>query len=426
MQIVKNKEQKPNTNYKEAQDLTLLIYKSSRIEFLKKIIPILKNNKPLSLLLSSSSRIYLDESIKKEFKEIIFAENNLPPWDEFNTLIFPLLELNNLSKLVNLIDDTWEIKFILEALQHKKEVLVLSQFLKIPSVLKFKVNGFLKELEKLNIKLIELSNAELSKLDCSAKSGECSSCGSCHKYIQEKVNYVVDAGADRISSTLGINVKKELAGLIDHTLLKPDATSSEIVQMCEEAKKYDFASVCVNPGWVKLAAKCLANSKVLVCTVIGFPLGATTSIAKAMETRDAVANGAQEIDMVINVGALKAGDYELVKEDIKQVVASSNGKIVKVIIEAALLTDNEKVKACLLAKEAGADFVKTSTGFGPGGATVSDVALMRKTVGKYMGVKASGGIRDFQTAQKMIQAGATRIGASASVAIIKGEKLRNN
>jgi deoxyribose-phosphate aldolase len=173
---------------------------------------------------------------------------------------------------------------------------------------------------------------------------------------------------------------------------------------------------------VKLAAECLKGSPVKVCTVIGFPLGATTSVTKALETRDAIANGAEEIDMVINVGALKAGNYELVQKDIEAVVEAAAGKIVKVIIEAALLTDEEKVMACKLSKQACADFVKTSTGFGPGGATAHDIELMRQTVGKYMGVKASGGIRDFETAQKMIKAGATRVGASASVAIVKGEK----
>ncbi|MDQ7822125.1 MAG: deoxyribose-phosphate aldolase [Candidatus Eremiobacteraeota bacterium] len=216
-------------------------------------------------------------------------------------------------------------------------------------------------------------------------------------------------------------MNKELALMIDHTLLKPDATREDVIKLCKEAKQYVFASVCVNPGYVKLSAECLKGSPVKVCTVIGFPLGATTSVTKAMETRDAIANGAEEIDMVINVGALKAGNYDLVEKDIEAVVEAASGYLVKVIIEAALLTDEEKVMACKLSKRAGADFVKTSTGFGPGGATAHDVELMRQTVGKYMGVKASGGIRDFATAQKMIKAGATRVGASASVAIVKGE-----
>ncbi|HOY68142.1 MAG TPA: deoxyribose-phosphate aldolase [Candidatus Ozemobacteraceae bacterium] len=213
----------------------------------------------------------------------------------------------------------------------------------------------------------------------------------------------------------------ELARYIDHTLLKPTATTAEITKLCEEARQSRFASVCVNPAYVALAAKLLSGSGVMVCTVVGFPLGATSSFTKAMETRDAIANGADEIDMVINVGALKSKDFELVKNDIARVVEAANGHTVKVILETSLLTDEEKVKGCELSKAAGADFVKTSTGFSSGGATAADIALMRKTVGPNMGVKASGGIRDTQTAQQMVAAGATRIGASASVAIIRGD-----
>jgi deoxyribose-phosphate aldolase len=213
-----------------------------------------------------------------------------------------------------------------------------------------------------------------------------------------------------------------VARLIDHTLLKPDATEEQVRKLCREARQYNFASVCVNPTHVALAARLLKGSQVKVCTVIGFPLGATTPTAKAIETRDALANGAEEIDMVINVGALKSGDDDLVRRDIQSVVEAARGHaIVKVILETALLSKEEKVKGCLLAKMAGADFVKTSTGFGPGGATVEDIALMRETVGPEMGVKASGGVRDLETAQAMVAAGATRIGASASVAIVTGE-----
>ncbi|MCD4784495.1 MAG: deoxyribose-phosphate aldolase [Candidatus Eremiobacteraeota bacterium] len=219
-------------------------------------------------------------------------------------------------------------------------------------------------------------------------------------------------------------MNREVAKMIDHTMLKADTTRDQIIKLCEEAKKYGFASCCINPGYVALVSECLKGSPVKTCTVIGFPLGATTSMVKSMETRDAIADGADEIDMVINVGALKVGDYDLVRRDIEAVVNAASGKIVKVIIEAALLTDEEKIKACQLAKQAGVDFVKTSTGFGPGGATAHDVALMRQTVGKYIGVKASGGIRDFEKAQEMIKAGATRIGASASVAIVKGDKAK--
>ncbi|HFU4460431.1 TPA: deoxyribose-phosphate aldolase [Streptococcus suis] len=209
---------------------------------------------------------------------------------------------------------------------------------------------------------------------------------------------------------------------IDHTILKLETSKEQVAQILAEAKEYDFASVCVNPTWVAYATQELKDSDVKVCTVIGFPLGANTPAVKAFETKDAIANGADEIDMVINVGALKSKNYDLVLEDIKAVVDASGDKLVKVIIETCLLTDEEKVKACELSKEAGADFVKTSTGFSIGGATVEDVALMRKTVGAEMGVKASGGARSYEDAIAFIEAGATRIGASSGVAIMKGEK----
>lgn len=212
-----------------------------------------------------------------------------------------------------------------------------------------------------------------------------------------------------------------LAKMIDHTLLKPDATDGEIEKLCAEAREHQFCSVCVNPAKVKLASKLLANSGVKVCTVIGFPLGASTPLVKAIETRDAIANGATEVDMVINIGALKSGNYDLVARDIAAVVdAAAGAALTKVIIETCLLTETEKIKACLLAKNAGAHFVKTSTGFSKGGATVEDVALMRKTVGPDMGVKASGGVRDRQTAELMVKAGANRLGTSSGVAIIQG------
>lgn len=216
------------------------------------------------------------------------------------------------------------------------------------------------------------------------------------------------------------------AGMIDHTLLKADATQMQVEQICAEAKQYGFASVCVNPTWVKYSAKALAGTDVLVCTVIGFPLGASTSAVKAFETKDAIANGAGEIDMVINIGALKEGNFDLVRDDIKAVVDAANGTLVKVIIEACLLTDEEKVKACELSVEAGADFVKTSTGFSTGGATAADIALMRKTVGPDLGVKASGGVRSLEDMQTMIENGATRIGASSGVAIMNGLKSDSN
>ena len=208
---------------------------------------------------------------------------------------------------------------------------------------------------------------------------------------------------------------------IDHTLLKPDASQEQIETLIEEAKKYDFASVCVNPTWVNFAAQALKATDVKVCTVIGFPLGANTPELKAFETSDAIQNGANEVDMVINIGALKSRNFDLVERDIRAVVEAAKGTLVKVIIETCLLTDDEKVKACQIAQKAGADFVKTSTGFSTGGATVADVALMRKTVGPDMGVKASGGARSYEDALAFIKAGATRIGASSGVAIMEGD-----
>jgi deoxyribose-phosphate aldolase len=245
----------------------------------------------------------------------------------------------------------------------------------------------------------------------------------CVRTCFDRAGNVVSAGAERLSSTLGIipgNV--DLARTIDHTLLKPDATQDQIAQLCYEARKYGFASVCINPTWVELCVKLLEGSPVKVCTVIGFPLGASAPEVKAFETQVALDHGATEIDMVINIGALKARDLELVAKDIRGVVttAHASGAIVKVIIEAVLLTDEEKTIACLLSKEAGADFVKTSTGFASGGATVHDVALMRRVVGPEMGVKAAGGVRTFEDAENMLKAGATRIGASAGVKIIQG------
>lgn len=208
---------------------------------------------------------------------------------------------------------------------------------------------------------------------------------------------------------------------IDHTLLKPDASQEQIETLIEEAKKYDFASVCVNPTWVNFAAQALKATDVKVCTVIGFPLGANTPELKAFETSDAIQNGANEVDMVINIGALKSRNFDLVERDIRAVVEAAKGTLVKVIIETCLLTDDEKVKVCQIAQKAGADFVKTSTGFSTGGATVADVALMRKTVGPDMGVKASGGARSYEDALAFIKAGATRIGASSGVAIMEGD-----
>ncbi|ARJ37752.1 2-deoxyribose-5-phosphate aldolase [Sporosarcina ureae] len=216
------------------------------------------------------------------------------------------------------------------------------------------------------------------------------------------------------------------AQMIDHTLLKADATKDQVAALIQEAKDYQFKSVCLNPGWVSYAAEQLKGTDVLVCTVIGFPLGASTSAVKAFETKDAVANGAGEIDMVINIGALKDRNDEWVESDIRAVVEAANGTLVKVIIETCLLTDEEIVRACELSVKAGADFVKTSTGFSTGGATIHDVALMRKTVGPNVGVKASGGVRSGEDFDALVEAGATRIGASSGISIVKGEVSDSN
>jgi len=238
------------------------------------------------------------------------------------------------------------------------------------------------------------------------------------------VKNIISNGAARIAASIGVgeHIDQNVARMIDHTLLKPDATPKEIKTLCEEARTYNFASVCVNPSFVPMCKDLLRGSKVKVCTVIGFPLGATTTETKRFEAEQALKNGAQEIDMVINIGMLKQGENEYVFNDINQVVLAAKkfGAVCKVIIESAILTDEEKIKACILAKEAKADFVKTSTGFSKGGATAGDVALMRYVVGSSVGVKASGGIRTTEDAKLMIASGADRIGASASVKIVGG------
>lgn len=242
----------------------------------------------------------------------------------------------------------------------------------------------------------------------------------CPSFCSADVQRIVDAGAERIGVVLGETATAgDWASLIDHTLLKPEATEADIRKLCDEAAKFGFASVCVNPAWVKKAARFLKGTGVPVCTVIGFPLGATLPDVKAYEARRAIFDGAKEVDMVINVGALKSGDDCTVEDDIRAVVevAHDNGILCKVIIETALLTDDEKVRACIASKNAGADFVKTSTGFAKGGATVDDVALMRRTVGSELGVKASGGVKGIDDARAMFEAGATRIGASVGVKI---------
>jgi len=253
---------------------------------------------------------------------------------------------------------------------------------------------------------------------------------ACHSLLYEccpdRLRGVLDAGATRLGLHAAGGAPGGVASMIDHTLLKPDATRKDIEGLCREAAEYEFASVCVNPTWVALCASLLHLTRVNVCSVVGFPLGATTPDTKHYETRRAIFDGAREIDMVINVGALKSGELRIVERDIEAVTSPCReaGALSKIIIEAALLTDDEKVTACTLAKAAGADYVKTSTGFGPGGATPGDVALMRRVVGEEMGVKAAGGVRDLESLRAMVAAGATRVGASAGVRIVQESQGR--
>jgi len=257
--------------------------------------------------------------------------------------------------------------------------------------------------------------------DCRLEDNTCGpACQKCNPLNNYSAQQVRDLGVDRLSFCNPDSQSGSIAAMIDHTLLKANATQEEVGKLCEEARKYNFASVCVNPGYVSLCSRMLRGSCVKVCTVIGFPLGSTTPTVKAIEARDAIANGADEIDMVINIGALKSGNDQMALDDIRAVREATRGKVLKVIIETSYLTDDEKVRACRMAKQAGADFVKTSTGFGSGGATVEDVSLMRRTVGPEMGVKASGGIKDAKVAEAMIKAGASRLGTSASISIISG------
>jgi deoxyribose-phosphate aldolase len=278
----------------------------------------------------------------------------------------------------------------------------------------------------LELLIDQITDAIVSRLngdgdgDGLAQAGMCGCTSECFNRCPERMHRIVDAGAARIGLVLGeTSSAKDWASLIDHTLLKPEATDEDIRKLCEEAARYRFASVCVNPTWVRAAACNLQGTGVPVCTVIGFPLGATLSDVKAYEARRAIFDGAREVDMVINVGALRSGDDCLVEHDIHAVVevAHEYNVTCKVIIETALLNDDEKVRACRAAKSAGADFVKTSTGFAKGGATVADIALMRRTVGSDLGVKASGGVKGLDDARKLVEAGATRIGASVGVKI---------
>ena len=272
-------------------------------------------------------------------------------------------------------------------------------------------------------RLIDIITEEVMSAQASSR-GAAAKC-ACHSMIldccPERLRGVIDAGATRLGVHAAGGAAGSVSGMIDHTLLKPDAARSDIEKLCREAAEFHFSTVCVNPTWVATAAALLRGSGVGVCSVVGFPLGATPAEVKNFETRRAIYDGATEIDMVINIGALKSGDLRTVERDIEAVVEPCRqcGVTSKVIIEAALLTDDEKITACTLSKAAGADFVKTSTGFASGGATAADVALMRRVVGSEMGVKAAGGVRDLEGLKAMVAAGATRVGASAGVKIVQ-------
>ena len=271
-------------------------------------------------------------------------------------------------------------------------------------------------------RLIEMITEEvMAAQGVRQNAGRCACHAVGNDCCPDRLRVVLDAGATRLGMHAAEGAPAGVAGMIDHTLLKPDAGRADIAKLCREAAEFRFATVCVNPVWVLESARLLRGSGVGVCSVVGFPLGATTADVKGYETRRAIFDGATEIDMVISVGALKSGDLRTVERDIEAVVEPCRqcGVVSKVIIEAALLTDEEKITACTLSKAAGADFVKTSTGFGPGGATAADVALMRRVVGAGMGVKAAGGVRDLQGLQAMVAAGATRVGASAGVKIVQ-------
>ena len=271
-------------------------------------------------------------------------------------------------------------------------------------------------------RLVEIILDELGRGGPPATPTPCVCHGVLYECCPERLHGVLEAGASRLGLHASGAPAGPVASLIDHTLLKADATRAEIEQLCGEAAEFGFATVCVNPTWVALAARRLSGSRSGVCSVVGFPLGATTPDVKHYETRRAIFDGAREIDMVVNVGALKSGNDAAAEGDIRAVREATRGKVLKVILETALLNRDEKVRACRISAEIGADFVKTSTGFGPGGATAEDVRLMRETVGPRMGVKASGGIRDTAAAKAMIEAGASRLGTSASVAIVTDAK----
>jgi len=356
---------------------------------------------------------------------------------EHSSLVVINTSVNIVAKLAGLVADTPTTIVLFNALKAGKPVFVTTDGL-LPwffnGTVTSKIQGYLKEIESYGIRVIGSDalteggspsvagvKGPLPSSDTDCR--ECPWAGHCARLCPDRVTAVIDAGATRIAASAGIEAPpRDIGRMIDHTLLKPDATEADVRKLCDEARRFNFASVCVNPSWVKLCKQLLTGTRVMVCTVVGFPLGATSPESKGAETHQAIMDGADEIDMVINVGALKAGDNAKVLEDIKSVVRSAAGHTVKVILETGLLNDEEKRRGCEISVDAGAHFVKTSTGFGPGGATPEDIALMRSVVGPKIGVKASGGVRDYETARKMVAAGASRIGASASIAIVKGSK----
>lgn len=368
--------------------------------------------------------------------------------NKYDAVVLAFMSLSALTHLSSLNTDSMVCNYLIWHMISKKPLIasaepLLNQLGDTRPAIMREINQKISKLSEYGVSMVPLSQicqalekacGEIYPYSAVPAAGNapacstpanCMSCGHCFVKRESDVNIIKDSGAARISSNPGVDALSGkfdagLARMIDHTLLKPDAKQSDIDRLCAEAAKYKFASVCVNPGWVKYCAQKLAGSGVMVCTVVGFPLGATSTSAKSCETVQAIADGADEIDMVINIGALKSGNLQLVEDDIRQVVRAAGGKTVKVILETSLLTDEEKATACRLSKNARAHFVKTSTGFGGGGATAADIALMRRTVGPEMGVKASGGVRDLKTAKEMIAAGATRVGASASVAIVSG------
>ncbi len=397
----------------------------------------------LELLLAES----LPAEEKRRFKQLpniseVF-ESSLPEEGCFtlitrcDAILIPSLSMDTLNQITEMEGDNIPGRVAVEALSQDKLVLapentgVSSE----NAAIQEKYESKLKNAGEMGLQTAPLHELSYELLRSTVGSGELTEVTVCREEAEtgeeprmkvargdDQYGAVLEAEGMRLGTTIGVrDVKEEVGGYIDHTLLNPDATREEIVQLCEEAAEFGFASVCINPSWVSLCNDLLQGTDVKVCTVIGFPLGATTTATKVQECREAIANGADEIDMVMNIGALKEGDTDYVREDVAAVKEATGSRTLKVILETGMLSDSQKAEASRICKEAGADFVKTSTGFGPGGAKMNDIALMRRVVGGDMGVKASGGVHSFEEAVDMIAAGASRIGASAGVAIVSGE-----